>query len=386
MVDRFEKAEKLEQGAGIDAIVLAGGKADRRFVVDGRPVYKPFLRLGGETLVTRAVRAALHAKEVGRVVVVGPVEALREALGPLMEEAGEGLTLLEEGEGILENMLIGFFDAILPSRGYAAPRAAELTPNSVAEFKLQHPELVSHRVLIMTSDMPFVRAVDLDRFIRMAPQEAKLVVGMLDHAELEKMQKALGDHTVLDQWKLGAMPFREVSVRLNNLWLARPLSAEPVIYDLVREVYEHRWMLKQNGSVHWANCWSIMRSFWRFSRKIKGRRRFVRGVFNLVPLLFATLLARMTLRAGRWLSSPFRFLVRRRDVEFTGSLLISTPTEMHISRDLGPAIDIDVEESYLSLSREGEEGFRRVERYLLQQESAACAKAKAREGQEEEKT
>ncbi len=67
-----------DQRRTVDAIVLAGGQAERMGGVD-----KPALTVGGISLVQRAVRAAAGAR---RIVAVGPT---REDLGPRVEQTRE---------------------------------------------------------------------------------------------------------------------------------------------------------------------------------------------------------------------------------------------------------------------------------------------------------
>jgi hypothetical protein len=232
------------------------------------------------------------------------------------------------------------------------------------EYQKNHPECHRTPALFITSDLPFLTSEAIDVFLKLAPDDAAAAVGLVDHRELERMRVVLGEQTTLDLWKLGAIPLRRASVRMNNLFLLRPFLADPAVYTLLDTLYNHRWLLKQDGSVHFRNWWAIARGIVSYSFRLRGRLRFWRGLMNFIPAVLALCLARLTSRLGAWLSWPFRLFLSRRDMEVVGSLMFGGKGCLTISRGPGPAIDIDVKEAYLSLVRNEEENFRRVARYL----------------------
>lgn len=348
----------------IDAIVLAGTRGGRHFDLHGRQVAKPYLTVGGEPLVRRVVRAVLGARRVGFVFVVGPTDALEPALEPLLSENAGRIRLVAEGADILQNCYRAYFLNLLPARGFEAVLSPELDAGLLREYQQSHPECLHTPALFVTSDLPFLAPEAVDLFLQQAPGDAAVAVGLVDHRELERMRVVLGEQTTLDLWKLGAIPLKDAAVRMNNLFLLRPFLADPAVYALLQILYTHRWLLRQDGSVHFANWWAIARGTVSYSFKLRGRLRFWRGFFNFVPAALALCLARLTSRVGRWLSWPFRLFLSRRDMEFIGSLMFGGRGYLTITRGPGPAIDIDVREAYLSLVRNQEENFRRVARYL----------------------
>ncbi len=348
----------------IDAVVLAGTRGGPSFDLGGRQVAKPYLTVGGEPLVLRVVRAVLGARRVGRVFVVGQPDALGQALQPLLSKDAGRIRLVAEGRDILQNCYRAYFLNLLPARGLAAVGNPELDAGSLREYQRNHPECLRTPALFVTSDLPFLAPEAVDSFLEQAPDDAAVAVGLVDHRELERMRVVLGEQTTLDLWKLGAIPLRKASVRMNNLFLVRPFLADPAVYTLLETLYSHRWLLKRDGSVHFSNWWAIARGIVGYSFRLRGRLRFWRGFFNFVPAVLALCLARLTSRVGRWLSWPFRLFLSRRDMEFVGSMMLGGRGYLTISRGPGPAIDIDVKEAYLSLTRNEEESFRRVARYL----------------------
>jgi hypothetical protein len=310
------------------------------------------------------VRAVLGARGVGFVFVVGQPDALEQALEPLFAENSHRIRLVEEGHDILQNSYRAYFRHLLPARGHPVVESPELDAELLREYQKNHPECRRTPALFVTSDLPFLTSEALEVFLKQAPADAAVAVGLVDHRELERMRVVLGEQTTLDLWKLGAIPLKKAAVRMNNLFLLRPFLADPAVYSLLDTLYSHRWLLKQDGSVHFKNWWAIARGVISYSFKLRGWLRFWRGLLNFIPAVVALCLARLTSRVGRWLSWPFRLFLSRRDMEFVGSLMFGGRGYLTISRGPGPAIDIDVREAYLSLIRNEEESFRRVARYL----------------------
>jgi len=348
----------------IDAVVLAGAQGGKPFDLDGRQVAKPYLTVGGEPLVRWVVRAVLGARRVGLVFVVGQRDALNQALEPLLSVDAGRIRLIDEGEDILQNCYRAYFQHLLPARGFEAVKSPRMDTGTLRIYQKEHPECLRTPALVVTSDLPFLTSEAIDAFLERAPDDAAGVMGLVDHRELERMRVVLGEQTTLDLWKLGAIPLRNVSVRMNNLFLLRPFLADPAVYTLLETLYSHRWLLKQDGSVYFKNWWAIVKGTISYSFRLRGRLRFWRGFFNFIPVVVALCLARLTSRVGRWLSWPFRLFVSRRDMEFIGTLMFGGKGCLTINRGPGPAIDIDVKEAYLSLVRNEEENFRRVARYL----------------------
>lgn len=351
--------------APVDAIVLAGTRGAKPLTAqNGISMPKQYLELGGQAMCTRVVRAVLGARGVGRVYVVGAPEALGRVLEPLMGCFGKRLCLVPEGADLLENGLRTFFHYVLPDKGFAAAAELELTPEALRAFRDQHPEAAEVGMLVVTSDMPFVAAADIEAFMAQVPLQAGVVAGMCDHAGLVQAQRVLGNETVLERWKLGAICLRKYDVRLNNLWYGRLLLIDPAIYAMTRGIYNHRYILRQDGKINWKNLRGAMRAFARHGFRRGGRMRFLRGVFNMVATGTAGAFARWAMRLGTWAAWPFRQFVRKRDLEFWARLVFGVETRLIISRDVAPAIDIDVQESYQSLAADGEENYRRLARYL----------------------
>jgi CTP:molybdopterin cytidylyltransferase MocA len=339
--------------------VLAGGGEAQPFHVLGQAVPKPYLELGGEPLVRRAARAALEARGVGRVFVVGEPATLARALAPLAAAHPGRLQFVPQAGDLLGSCLRAFFEHLLPARGVPAPARDGRDPAVLDGLRAAHPELQRLPVLVLTSDLPFVAARDVEAFLEAAPAEGAMVVGMCDHGQLAALLAEVADGE-LDRWKLGGIPLGPCSVRPSNLWLFRPLLAEAALYSLVGEVYAHRWLLGRDGRILWRNWWAIVRAFLVHGRRTRSRARYLRGVLNFLPAVLAMAAARALGRVARPLAWPFRRLLPQRDVEAIGSWLLDAPARMRIGPSPATAIDVDLEESYTWLAADGERAYRRL--------------------------
>lgn len=349
----------------VDAVVLAGTEGSEPFELESGKIYKPLLKLDGETLVLRAVKAALQSRGIGRVYVVGDSEQMSKALSPLKAVQDQGrLKIVEQTGDLVHNSLGTFFDHILVDHGLKEAKGAWTDPSSVRRLIEDNPSLESLGVLVLASDLPFISSKDIETFMTGLPDETALCAGLCDHAELVRMQEVLGKETILDRWKLGAIPIRSREVRWNNLWFARPLAADPALYNLLQDVYSHRYLLHSSGKVRWKNWWSIVKSVARHGIRMHGKTRFARGFFNLACMMFASGMARLAGKAGRVFAWPFRTVLGQRDLEFVASMVLDVKVNLLIGGDVAPAVDVDVPEIYLALTAHGEENYRRVMRYL----------------------
>ncbi len=359
------KDSKSKDPIELDAVVLAGTEGSAEFELESGKVHKPFLEFEGQSLVLRVVKSVMKTPGLAKVYVVGDSVELKQALAPLLGAEHSGrLKIVRQTGNLVQNCLGTFFDHILVDRGF--PEARGIWPDAVAvrHFVENNPEIKQTGVLVVTSDLPFLASEDLKSFLAEIPQDASLCAGLCDHGELEKMQEALGNETVLDRWKLGAIPIRARQVRWNNLWFAKPLMAHPGLYNLLQDVYSHRYLLNSDGRVRWSNWWSIIRAVAHYGFRVRGVARFGRGFLNLAGLMLASGLARWAGRAGKYLAWPFRTVLGQGDLEFVASLVLGVKTSLLIGTHVAPAVDIDVPESYLALSAHGEENYRRVLRYL----------------------
>lgn len=116
----------------VDAVVLAGSINDGPLKECSPARYEALIRIGSRVMVEYVVEALLKARQVKRVLVVGPVEELSQLL------SCENVQVTRAAGGIMENIEAG------------------LNQLSGAE-----------RVLLVTSDIPMLTARSVDNFIEL---------------------------------------------------------------------------------------------------------------------------------------------------------------------------------------------------------------------------
>ncbi|RLB59954.1 MAG: hypothetical protein DRI34_00065 [Deltaproteobacteria bacterium] len=348
----------------VDAIVLAGTHDSLVVEYQGRRLGKAFLPLGGCSLVGRVVQELLVARGVGRVFVAGPTEFLEESLAILSARQRGRVEIVAEGPTLVENGYRAFYRHLLPARGLPAPATPDYDAAAVAEYLASHPQARTVPALVVTADLPFLGAADVESFLQRCHPQAALVMGLVEHAKLRRLAHYIGRPEVLDAWKLGAIPLHGVEVRMTNLFLVRPGLADPRIYALLDEMYGHRRLLHTDGKTNVRSWRALARVTLRHCRRVNPWWRYGRALLNFFPAMAAGLLARASYRRSPLLARPFRLLLRQRDLEFIASLLLGTTAVMTIGGSPAPAIDIDVEESYRFLAAEDEAGYRQLRQAL----------------------
>lgn len=134
------------------AVVLAGRDNTVRLKECSGEAYEALIEVAGQPMAQHVLDALLSTPGVGRVVVVGPRDALEERL------RGEGLEFVERGETLLDNVMLG-----------AGRLAGE-----------------EGKVLVVTSDIPLLTAEAVEDFlVRCAAREANLHYPIISRRDTE---------------------------------------------------------------------------------------------------------------------------------------------------------------------------------------------------------
>lgn len=133
----------------VDAILPAGGRIDGAFADETGTEIKALIRFDGRTLLERAIRAIRESGRVSRIVVVGPEELRRSSV-----EA----------------------DALIPDSG-SGPE------NHRRGLEWLRPS--TERVLILTTDLPFVRPESITAFIDSCPPDIDICLPVLRREAFE---------------------------------------------------------------------------------------------------------------------------------------------------------------------------------------------------------
>jgi GTP:adenosylcobinamide-phosphate guanylyltransferase len=138
----------------IDAILPAGGRVSGELAEESGATIKALIPLRGETLLEREIHALRETGCMGRIVVIGPPE-LQD------HEAARGADIvLHEGSDGPENIFRGL------------------------EW-LQAQKNAARRVLVVTTDLPFLRPQALTQFIEMCSPELDICVPVIERREYE---------------------------------------------------------------------------------------------------------------------------------------------------------------------------------------------------------
>ena len=135
----------------IDVVLPAGGRITGEFAQQAGTEIKALISFQGQTILRRTIETLRAMPNIGRIVVIGPEEALVEA-----HRCGADATLSEGATGP-ENYLRGL--------QWLQKSAKTTTANS--------------RALIVTTDLPFLTTEALQRFLDACPQDADIAVPIL---------------------------------------------------------------------------------------------------------------------------------------------------------------------------------------------------------------
>lgn len=216
----------------VDAILPAGGRISGAFAREAGTEVKALIRLGGWTLLERTLSSLGATGRVGRIVVIGPEEVISH------QAARSADVALSEGHSGAANIFRGLEWLYVTNEG-------------------RYPE----RVLILTTDLPFLTAEAITRFLNACPPELGLCVPILRREEFEarfSYGSARYVHLRDGEWMIGCAVLvdpaalvrnrsaieRAFATRRSRLGMARLLGPSFVLRFLTRRLtvahIEHR--------------------------------------------------------------------------------------------------------------------------------------------------
>lgn len=135
-----------------DAILPAGGRIDPEFAKQVGTDVKALIRFEDRSILERTLAALKGTGWVGRTIVIGGPEVHRSEGGRMAD------ALLEEGSSGPDNILRGL------------------------RYLLAQPNPPS-KVLVVTTDLPFLTPSLLDRFIELCPKDRDICVPLISRRE-----------------------------------------------------------------------------------------------------------------------------------------------------------------------------------------------------------
>lgn len=151
----FSKAPTSSKQERVNIVLPAGGRISGEFAQTAGVEIKTLIRLNGTTILRRTLEVLRETGRAERIVVIGPEEALAEA-----REGGADATLPEGATGP-ENIFHGIEWA-----GRQGGRA--------------------ERLLIATTDLPFLTAEAITAFLDACPPEADIAVPIISKEAFER--------------------------------------------------------------------------------------------------------------------------------------------------------------------------------------------------------
>ena len=295
----------------IDALILAGeGKG--YIPVEG--LNKALIDLRGRPVIEYVLQAMEGAELVGRIHLVGPLEKLG-----FLSAGHPRLRLFPQGRSLVENVLSSY-ESICPGH--------------------------DRHILVITSDIPFVRPSEIDRFIRAALEtDADIVLGLASRAAMSRFYPAEGRPGI----RPACCHFRQGAARLNNMFLVRvPAAARTEYADIIYGL--------------------------RYQKRPMNFARLILGVLGKDPgqlrLLWTLMMMQVTLQAHRLglmpLARAWGRMVDIHDAEAAASRAAGASVKTLFMDSGGAVMDIDDKESlraarerlgeFMSLADETPEG------------------------------
>jgi CTP:molybdopterin cytidylyltransferase MocA len=141
----------------VDAILPAGGRITGAFAREAGEEIKALISFGGRTILERTVDALRATGRIGRIVVIGP-----DAIASHPAACGA--------------------DAVLPEGGPSSPANILRGLGWLREARGGH---LPDRVLVVTTDLPFLTAQAIVAFLDACPPELDMCVPLLRRTEYE---------------------------------------------------------------------------------------------------------------------------------------------------------------------------------------------------------
>jgi len=353
----------------LPCIIMAGyDEQNTRMItaVDGQEYVKQEVPIDGKPLLRYVIGAALAARRVSQVYIVGNTQSIESIIANSKYLTANRNRLLSikqvVNRGGQRGNLFDNFRVAIDEEVY-----------SYNEARIAQGAALDDRVLILTSDTCFLTAPSIDKFVDGASQ-ADVVMGATDGRAYQDMLDELNINIDGAKTKTAMFPIGLNLVRPNNLFLVRYRKMTPEIYQLFQNVYDARHVVDFSGGLKLGKIRKLLREenkiIQQYGESIGKAGTVRRGRLNeywtLAMFCLSYLIRRRNTRRILPIPNIPRMLLRKRDMEFTVSSLLggNVSTELHVMDDVGPMLDIDVQEMYNVLAADEFRQFKRIRDYL----------------------
>jgi molybdopterin-guanine dinucleotide biosynthesis protein A len=220
----------------IDALLPAGGRVSGEFAQRAGAEIKALIRFNGASILERTIFALKGVEGIGRIVVVGPEAVRTHGL-----EAGATAALNESDSGSA-NVLLGL------------------------EWLQAQKDRIG-RVLVVTTDMPFLTSEGISAFLRVCPHDKDICVPVVERIPFERVYPGLvrTDTRLADGWfRLGGLYLLDPATllrnrvyldevhaaRKSNLKMARMAGMSTILRYITRQLTTHDIVSKACEILH----------------------------------------------------------------------------------------------------------------------------------------
>lgn len=198
-----------------DAVLPAGGRIAGSFAQEAGAEIKALISLHGLTLLERTIDALRATGRIARIVVIGPDELKNHAATRAAD------VVLSEAESGPANIFRGL--QWLHEQSASQPDGTQL--NGAQLNGLQE----AHRVLVVTTDLPFLTPAAINGFLEACPATAEVCVPIIRREAFEaRFPDCGGDYVRLrdGEWTMGcAFLLNSVALTRNRLHIERIFEA-----------------------------------------------------------------------------------------------------------------------------------------------------------------
>jgi GTP:adenosylcobinamide-phosphate guanylyltransferase len=199
-----------------DVILPAGGVLDDHFARVALTKHKALIKVQDFIVGSQSIDAVLESGLCRNVVLVGPAE-VREAIG------GRVTATVNDTGSLVKNIEMGIRE--LKSLGEISPR-----------------------ILILTTDLPYVNAKVLTQFVEMCPSDADIAAPLISKEEyLDRFPSATGTFVNLqdNQWTLGCA------------YLIKPDAFVKILPRLEKVIANRKNVFKMAGLLGFGFLWKV---------------------------------------------------------------------------------------------------------------------------------
>ena len=269
----------------VDAIILAGTNKYRWLKEIGEDC-KPYIELGGRTLVEYVIDAAVECPDIRRTYVVTDVDRLEALLAKRRNNYSGNLRIVPQHGSFLGNVRYPFLYDLLPDAGFRRIGKQETLEHYVAD----NPGATEQKIVVLYSDSPFIKGADISRFIETSEDsypEADYVIGFSHEAPLREIEDHIGRELCTPETKTALFFLDGTMTRANNLIYGKPLKLPYEAWDIAQNVYDNRKLLDEQGGPRIKRWLSQGKTPFKYVMRHSSKRPtitwgFLTGVFHFM--------------------------------------------------------------------------------------------------------